>query len=71
VVDDVTLVDELVHGRPVQDRVDDEVEARPVAKVRDVFERTGGEVVEHPHFVPFVQEQLGEVRADEAGAPGD
>ena len=71
VVDDVALVDELVDDRPVQHRVDDEVEVRAVAEMLDVVERSGREVVEHPDLVAFVEQQLGEVRADEAGAAGD
>ena len=71
VVDDVALVDELVDDRPVQDGVDDEVELVAVAEVLDVVERSGREVVEHPHLVALVEQELGEVRADEARAAGD
>ena len=70
VVDDVAAVDELVDGGRVQHRVDDEVEARPVAQVRDVLERAGREVVQHPHLDALVEQELGEVRADEPGSAG-
>jgi hypothetical protein len=39
--------------------------------VRDVLDRPGRQVVEHQHLVAEVEEPLGEVRADEAGAAGE
>ena len=56
VVHDVALVDELVDDRPVENGVDDEVEAVAIAKVLDVVERSRREVVEHPHLVPFIEQ---------------
>ena len=55
----------------MEHRVDDEVETRSIAKMLDVVERPGREVVQNPDLVAFVQEQLREMRADEAGAAGD
>ena len=55
VVDDVALVDELVHARRLEDAVDDEVEGRAVPEVLDVRERSGREVVERPHFPAVVE----------------
>jgi hypothetical protein len=54
----------------VQDGVDDEMEPVTVAEVLDVLERAGREVVEDPHLVSLVEEELREVRSDEAGAAG-
>ena len=71
VVDDVAAVDELVHDGRREHRVDDEMEPRPVAEMGDVVERAGGEVVEDPDLVLLVEEELGEVRADESCAAGD
>jgi hypothetical protein len=71
VVHDVALVDELVDHRPVQDGVDDEVETVPFAEMLDVLERAGGEVVEHPHLVSLVEQELRQVRPDEPRAARD
>jgi hypothetical protein len=71
VVHDVAFVDELVDGRPVEYRVDDEMEPLSVAKMLDVLQRARGEIVEHPDLVPFVKKELGEVRTDETCAAGD
>ena len=70
-VDDVDLVDELVDDRRVQNRIDDEVEVAPARKVRHVVDRARREVVEYPHLPTVLEEELAEVRADEAGAAGD
>ena len=56
VVDDVALVDELVDDRPVEHGVDDEMESVTIPEVLDVVERSGREIVEHPHLVPFVEQ---------------
>ena len=71
VVDDIALVDELGHDGRGEDRVHHEVEIGMVAEVRDILDRAGREVVEHEHFRALVQEELGQVRADEARAAGD
>jgi len=71
VIDEVALVDQLVDDLPVEDGVDDEMEAFVVAEVLHVGERARREVVEHPHLVAFIEQQLGEVRPDEPGATGD
>jgi hypothetical protein len=55
----------------MQDRIDDEVEAIAITKVLDVVERACGKVVEHPHLVAFIEQQFGEVGADESSATGD
>jgi hypothetical protein len=47
------------------------MEAITASQVLDVRERAGREVVEYPHLVPLVQEELGEVGSDEAGASGN
>ncbi len=56
VVDDVALVDELVHDRGGEHGVDDEVEARLLPQVGDVSQRAGGEVVQAVDL-PAVREQ--------------
>jgi hypothetical protein len=67
----VDLVDELVHHRAMQDAVDDEMERGVVAQVLDVLERAGGEIVQDPHLLAVVEEELAEVRADEARTARD
>jgi hypothetical protein len=39
--------------------------------VLDVVERARREVVEHPHLVTSIEEELGEVRSDESGPARD
>jgi predicted glycoside hydrolase/deacetylase ChbG (UPF0249 family) len=56
VVDDVALVDELVDDRPVQHRVDDQMEVLAVAEMLDVVERAGREIVEYPDLVTFIEQ---------------
>jgi hypothetical protein len=55
----------------VENGVDDEVEAFPVAKVLDVFERSSREIVEDPYLVAFIEQQLGKVGSDEPGPARD
>ena len=71
VEDDVALVHDLADDRRREDRVDDEVEVRAVAEVLDVAQRAGRDVVEGEHLPACCEQELGEVRADEAGASGD
>jgi len=71
VVDDVAAMHELVHDRRLEHRVDDEMEVAPVAQMRDVSLGPGGEIVEDEHLHAPVEEQLGEVGADEAGPARD
>jgi hypothetical protein len=47
------------------------VELRAVCEVLDVRERSGREVVERPDLVPSVEQELAQVRADEACTSGD
>ena len=69
--DDVAPVDELVHHRRLEDGIDDQVKVAPVAQVRDVSLRSGREVVEDEDLHAALEEQLGEVGADEPGAARD
>ncbi len=71
VVDDVAAVDELVDDGRLENGVDDEVEVAAVAQMRDVALGAGGQVVEDEDLPAVGEEQLGEMRADEAGAAGD
>ena len=71
VVHDVAPVHELADDRLREHRVDHEVEAFPVAEPRDVPLLSRREVVEGEDLVPFVEEELREMRADEAGPAGD
>ena len=72
VVDDVALVDELVHDRRVEHGVDDEVE---VPDGRAGARRSRATPVERSSSAQtsqsLVEEELGEVGADEARAAGD
>jgi hypothetical protein len=71
VVDGVDPVDELAYDRRRQHRVHHQVEAISFAEMEDVGLRARREVVEGEHFPPLVEQALGEMRADEAGAAGD
>jgi len=68
VIDHVNLVHQLVHDRVREHRIDDEVELGAVLQVRDVVHGPRREVVERVDLPAVVQQELGEVRADEAGA---
>ena len=71
VVDDVAAVHELADHGLREDRVDDEVEPVALAEMEDVRLLARREVVEGEDLATLVEEELGEVRADEAGAAGD
>ena len=71
VVDDVALVDELADDRRRQHRVDDEVEARPVAQLLDVAMSSCREVVEDEDLLSLLEQLLGQMRADEARTARD
>ena len=71
VVDDVAAMHELVHDRRLEHRVDDEMEVAPVAQVRDIPLGARRQVVEDEHLHAAVEQQLGEVRPDEAGTTRD
>ena len=71
VVDDVALVDELVDDRAREHRVHREVEVAALHQVLDVPARAGREVVEDEDLLSVREQQLGEVRADEAGPARD
>ena len=72
VVDDVALVDELADDRRREHGLDDEVEVRrDRGRCATFASRPGGDVVQRPDLAAVVEQQLGEMRADEAGAAGD
>src|SRR5581483_8943691 len=71
VVHDVAAVNELVHDGRLHDRFDHEVEAGALAQMGHVPLRAGREVVEDEDLLALVEEKLGEVGADEAGAARD
>ena len=71
VEDDVALVDELVDDVVRQDRVDDQVEVRALLEMGHVLRRAGRQVVEREDLPAVGQEQLAQVRADEAGTTRD
>ena len=72
VEDDVAAIDELGQQRLVRDRVD-RCSRNPGAalEVRDVVDRPGRQVVEDEHLVAAVEQRVGQVRSDEAGAAGE
>jgi hypothetical protein len=63
VIDDVAFVDELSNDRRRQDGVDDEVEAGPLAEVRDILDRAGREVVEGEGLPAIVEKEFRESRS--------
>src|SRR5262249_6471475 len=69
--DDVAAVDELRQERLVVHRVDEGLEPGASLEVRDVVDRTGREGVENEDLVAVVQQRLGQMGADEPGAPRD
>jgi hypothetical protein len=68
VIDDVALVNELADDGRSQHRVHDEVELAPTLQVLDVLLRPGRQIVEGVDLAPLLEQELGEMRADEAGA---
>jgi hypothetical protein len=70
VVDDVALVNHLVHRRVVHDRVDHEVEPRMAPQVLHVRELPGGQIVDHIYVVSVLQQRVDQVRADKPRAAG-
>jgi len=71
VVDDIRLVDELGHERPVGTGLDDVVEARIRLEVANVEDGSGTQVVDDRDLVPKLKESLSEVRADKPGSPSN
>ncbi len=71
VIDDVAAVHELVHDRRLEHGVDDEVEVAALAQVCDVPLGAGGQVVEDEDLPAVGEQELREMRADEAGPAGD
>ena len=71
VVHDVAAVHELADDGLREHRVDDEVEALAVAELSDVRLLARREVVEGEDLETLVEQELGQVRADEAGPAGD
>ena len=65
VVDDITLVYELVDDGAVEHGIDHEVEVCVAGQVLDVRQRARGEVVERPDLPTLIEEELAEVGADE------
>ena len=68
---DVGGVDQLRGERLVEDGVDHVAEVRVRLQVVDVVDGAGGEVVDDLHVVTGVEQGLGQVGPDEAGAPGN
>ncbi len=71
VVDRVAPVHELADDGRGEHRVDDEVEALAIAEVGDIRLCARREVVEGVDLPALVEQELGQVRTDEAGAAGD
>ena len=69
--DDVGLVDQVANDAALGDRADRALEARVRVQVLDVLDAARGEIVEHVHTVPARDQQVAEVRADEAGSTRD
>src|SRR5581483_6410227 len=66
--DNVAAIDQFGEERFVVDRVDEVLEPGSPFQVRDVVERTGGQVVEHQDFVSLGEQSFGQMGADEAGS---
>ncbi len=68
--DEVHPVDRVVHHRPVENRVDVDVELRVVPDFLEVLQPAGGKIVHHIDFAALLEEPLDEMGADESGPPG-
>ncbi len=64
-------MDSLVDGQFVEDGPLNEPEARVAPEAVEIAKVAGGEVVQRHHRVTPGQQGLGQVRADEPGAPSD
>src|SRR5262249_51411025 len=69
--DDIAAIDQLGEQRLVVHRVDEVLEAGAPFQVRDIVDRSGREVVEDEDLVALLEQRIGEMGPDEAGAPGD
>ena len=67
--DEVGLGDQLIDDALVGDRADGQAEAIGCLQVAHVLAGASGEVVERVHRMPFLQQQVAQMRADEARAP--
>jgi hypothetical protein len=68
---DVAPVHELADDGARQHGVHDEVKARLLTDPGHVLGRAGGEVVEREDLPALFEQQLGQVRPDKPGTPGD
>jgi hypothetical protein len=59
--DGVHPADQPSHDPALGDRGDRAVEARMVRERGDVLDLTGGEVIEHVHVVPVIDQQIAEM----------
>jgi hypothetical protein len=71
VIDRVATVHKLADDGRGEHRVDDEVEALALAELDNIRLCARREVVEGEDLPALVEQELGQVRADEAGAAGD
>jgi len=69
--DDVGLVDELGDHGVAIGRADRVLEARIALQVADVLHAAGREVIEQMYRVVVLDQQIAQMRADEAGSAGD
>ena len=70
VPDPIAAMDEAVHHRLLEHRVDDEMESRPVKQMGDVGSASGRQVVERKDLVSTIEKGFAQMRADKAGAAG-
>jgi hypothetical protein len=69
--DHVTLIDELRGHRVVVNGVDRVVKTRLAFEVLDVFDRSGGKIVDDVDFVAALNVSVSQMRSDETGAACD
>jgi hypothetical protein len=69
--DDVRVVNEFSEQLAILDAVEVILHAAGRFEVPDIFDATGGKIVEENDAIATVEEPLGKVRTDEAGAASD
>src|SRR5262249_6104711 len=71
VPDAIASVDEAVDHRLVGDRIDYEMEVRPVDQIGDVVQSSGGQVIERVDLEVHRQERLAKMRPEEPCSASD
>jgi hypothetical protein len=67
----VTLVHQLRTNRMIVNRVDGVMKTRLAFEVLDIFDRPGGEIVDHVNLIAALDVSVSQMRSNEPGAACD